>query len=187
MISGKGGHMYKDVGVRSADFIYFFLNIPWKWNKLVSMRPNYLIFIGYLKTGGGEGGRANSWTPSGSATVFCPGFSSSWQHMHAMLCDGGVSWLWEKVLVESCAIPCDVVSVLCIILFILDNQSVRLDKWRQPFFASKLRDNQSGPKSTIDANTWLEEYSFINVTNTFDIVSFFSHKNLNEASSYILL
>ena len=27
-ISGKGVHMYKGVGVRSADFIYFLLNIP---------------------------------------------------------------------------------------------------------------------------------------------------------------
>ena len=34
--------MYEGVGVRSADFI--------------SMRPNYFIFIGYLKTGVGEEG-----------------------------------------------------------------------------------------------------------------------------------
>ena len=34
---------------RFADFISFFLN-------LVSLRPNYFIFIGYLKTGGGGGG-----------------------------------------------------------------------------------------------------------------------------------
>ena len=37
--------MYKGVGVRFADFISFFLNIPWKSNNLVS-----LIFIG----GGGS-------------------------------------------------------------------------------------------------------------------------------------
>ena len=34
--------MYKCVGVHFADFISFFLNIPWKWNNLV--------------TGGGGGG-----------------------------------------------------------------------------------------------------------------------------------
>ena len=35
----------KGVGVCFADFI---LNIPWKLNNLVSVRPNYFIFIGYL-------------------------------------------------------------------------------------------------------------------------------------------
>ena len=84
-ISGKGVHMYKGVGVRFDDFISFFLNISWKWNNLVSLRPNYLIFIGYLnnlvslrsnylifigylKWGGREEGpRETLWTPSGSA------------------------------------------------------------------------------------------------------------------------
>ena len=43
-ISGKGVHMYKArEGVPFADVISFFLNI--------SMRPNYFIFIGYLKKG----------------------------------------------------------------------------------------------------------------------------------------
>ena len=32
--------LYKGVGVHFADFISFFLNIPWKWNNLVSPRPN---------------------------------------------------------------------------------------------------------------------------------------------------
>ena len=69
-ISGKGGHniMYKGMEIRFADFILFFLNIPWKWNNLVSLRPNYFIFIGYLEMGGGGGGagsgvRVNPWTP----------------------------------------------------------------------------------------------------------------------------
>ena len=53
-ISGMGVDMFKGEGVRLADFSAFFLNIPWKWNNLVSLRPNYVIFIGYLKTGGGE-------------------------------------------------------------------------------------------------------------------------------------
>ena len=44
---------------RFADSISFFLNIPWKWNNLVSLRPNYFIFIGYWKTGGREGFRVN--------------------------------------------------------------------------------------------------------------------------------
>ena len=57
-ISEKGVHVYKYVGFRKADFISFFLNIPWNWNNLVSLRPNYFIFIGFLKTGarGGGGG-----------------------------------------------------------------------------------------------------------------------------------
>ena len=49
-ISGKGVHMYKGA-CGCADFISFFLNIPWKWNNLVSLRPND-FFIGCLKTGG---------------------------------------------------------------------------------------------------------------------------------------
>ena len=65
-ISGKGVHMYKGVVIRFDDFISFF---PWKWNNLVSPRPNYFIFIGYLKWGAGRKVRANPlWTPSGSAT-----------------------------------------------------------------------------------------------------------------------
>ena len=42
-----------------ADFIPFSLNIPWKWNNLVSLRPNYFIFIKYLKTGAGREVQAN--------------------------------------------------------------------------------------------------------------------------------
>ena len=51
----------------------FFLNIPWKWNILASLRPNYFIFIGYLKTGAGRGFERTPWTPSGFSTVqLCP-------------------------------------------------------------------------------------------------------------------
>ena len=39
-------------GVGVADFISFFLNIPRKWNNLVSVRPNYFIFVIYLKNCG---------------------------------------------------------------------------------------------------------------------------------------
>ena len=49
-------------GARFADFISFFLNIPCKWNNLVSLRPNYFNFIGYLKSGG-EGGSTNLQNP----------------------------------------------------------------------------------------------------------------------------
>ena len=73
----KGGLYVQKGGVRFADFILFFLNTPWKWNtlvslrpnysNLVSLRPNYTIFIEHLKTGGGGGGRegvrANSLNP----------------------------------------------------------------------------------------------------------------------------
>ena len=38
------------------------------WDQMISLRPNYFIFIGYLKTGAGGGFRANPWAPSGSAT-----------------------------------------------------------------------------------------------------------------------
>ena len=44
------------MGVRFANFISFFLNIPWKCNNLVSLRPTYFVFIQYLKT---EGHSAN--------------------------------------------------------------------------------------------------------------------------------
>ena len=49
-------HCAPDVGVHFADFISFFLNILWKWNNLVLLRPNYFILIGYLITGGVEEG-----------------------------------------------------------------------------------------------------------------------------------
>ena len=66
------------MGVRFADFIYFFLNIPWKWKKnglratklfhfhskySMKMRPNYFIFKEYLKMRDREWVRANPWTP----------------------------------------------------------------------------------------------------------------------------
>ena len=34
-----------------------------KMNKLVSLRPNYFIFIGYLKTGNGGGGSSEPRDP----------------------------------------------------------------------------------------------------------------------------
>ena len=43
------------VGVRFADFISFFLNIPWKWNNLVSYETKLFRFHRILKTGGGGG------------------------------------------------------------------------------------------------------------------------------------
>ena len=52
----RGSICVKGWKVGFADFISFILNIPSKWNNLVSMRPNYFLFIGYLKTGGREGG-----------------------------------------------------------------------------------------------------------------------------------
>ena len=54
MSFGNEVHMYKGMGVSYfADFIPFFLNIPWKWNILVSLRPNYLIFYRISKNGRG--------------------------------------------------------------------------------------------------------------------------------------
>ena len=51
-------------GGRFADLFSFFLHILWKWNNLVSLRPNYFIFIGYLKIGGKDGGSVEPpWTP----------------------------------------------------------------------------------------------------------------------------
>ena len=70
--------IYKGVGVRSADIISIFLNIPWKWNNLVSLRPNYFIFIWYLKTGVRMGLERTPWTPSRSATVRWAQKSQAW-------------------------------------------------------------------------------------------------------------
>ena len=55
--------MYKSMGDRFAGFISFFLNVPKKGNNLVSLRPNYFNFIGYLKMGGGGGERGSSEPP----------------------------------------------------------------------------------------------------------------------------
>ena len=49
-------------------FVSFSLNIPRKWNNLVSLRPNYFIIIGYLKTEMGMGFKWTLWTPSWTAT-----------------------------------------------------------------------------------------------------------------------
>ena len=68
----KGVHMYKGVCLGVALLVLsFFLHIAGKWNNLVSLRSNYIIFIGYLKTGWGGSGRGSSrytWTPFGYAT-----------------------------------------------------------------------------------------------------------------------
>ena len=59
------------LGSTSKDQTSFqFLNMQeWKWNNLVSLRPNYFIFIGYLKTGDWEWGSSETpWTLSRSAT-----------------------------------------------------------------------------------------------------------------------
>ena len=66
VISGKRVHMFKCVGCSLSNnwFYLFFLKyliFPWNWNNLVSLRPNYFIFIGYLKTGGGAW-RGFKWT-----------------------------------------------------------------------------------------------------------------------------
>ena len=78
-------HVDKGVGVRFSDFIPFFLNTPWKWNNLVSLRPNYFIFIGYLKTGARRGVQANPlnrlWIRHCRTTSFTwPFFNCTWHH-----------------------------------------------------------------------------------------------------------
>ena len=77
-VSGKAVLMYKSVGVRFADFTSLFLNILWKWNNLVSPRPNYFIFMGYFKTRGREGIQANPLNPTGSATEVKNGPCYKW-------------------------------------------------------------------------------------------------------------
>ena len=62
-VSENGVHMYKGVGVRFADFIFFMLKWPMEMNNLVSLRPNYFICVGYLKTGTGVGVQANPLIP----------------------------------------------------------------------------------------------------------------------------
>ena len=60
-LAGQIQDFWKRVYIRAWGFtlylfISFFLNIPLKLNNLVSLRQNYFIFIGFLKTGGGGGG-----------------------------------------------------------------------------------------------------------------------------------
>ena len=58
----KRGFIYiKEWGFALLILSFFFLNIPWKWNNMVSLRPNYFNFIGYLKGGGGRFKRTSSW------------------------------------------------------------------------------------------------------------------------------
>ena len=46
----------------------------------VSLRPNYLIFIGYFKTGAGRGVQANPLSPSGSATAYLDALDLRFMH-----------------------------------------------------------------------------------------------------------
>ena len=69
--------VYKHVGVRFAVFISFFLNIPCKWNNLVSLRPNYFIFIGYFLKNGGRGGVRTPWNPIWTRHWFTLHFSNA--------------------------------------------------------------------------------------------------------------
>ena len=55
-IRGRSRISVKGFIRRFVDSISFFLSIQWKWNNLVSLRPNYFIFIGYLKIRRQEGG-----------------------------------------------------------------------------------------------------------------------------------
>ena len=75
--SGKGVHKYKGVcvcvcvcvkggGGSLCWFYLIFLKYPMKWNYLVSLRPKYFNFIGFLKAGRGIEG--TPWTSSRSAT-----------------------------------------------------------------------------------------------------------------------
>ena len=50
-------------------FLNILWNIPWKWNNLVSLRPNYFISIGHLRTGAGRGVRANPMNPTDDSVV----------------------------------------------------------------------------------------------------------------------
>ena len=53
-ISGKGDHMYKGVGLRFADFLSFFLNIPRNRNDLTETKLFH--FHRMFKNWGGRGG-----------------------------------------------------------------------------------------------------------------------------------
>ena len=68
---GKGSHMYKDVEGSHCWFVFsFFLNIPLKCNNLVSLRPNYYIFVGYLKTRSRRGFKRTPWTSQGTPLIY---------------------------------------------------------------------------------------------------------------------
>ena len=62
--------MYK--GVRDSlcwFYIIFFFKYPMKMKNLVSLRPNFFIFIGYLKMGTEGEFKRTPWNPSGSFTA----------------------------------------------------------------------------------------------------------------------
>ena len=90
----KDSWMYKRVGDRFVDFFSFILNIPWKWNNLVSMRPNYFIFIGYLRTGWVR----ILWTPLDPPLQCTPNHLSRteqyWPFIHPLF------WLCESPLIS---------------------------------------------------------------------------------------
>ena len=92
-ISGMGSHMFKSVGIRLAEFIPFFLNIPWKRNNLVSVRPNYFIFIGFLKRGTGRFERT-PWTPYGSTTAMTSSESVHETGLQINACDWKLFFLF---------------------------------------------------------------------------------------------
>ena len=62
--SENGVHMYNGEGNRFAYFILFFLNMLREWNE-----TKLFFFIGYLRTGSGEGFVRTLWTPFGYATI----------------------------------------------------------------------------------------------------------------------
>ena len=71
---------------RFALLIYLdFLNILLKCNNLVSVRPNYLILMGYLKTGEGGGGDGCSSDPPPSTPMDPPLVFTTQQRMTYLL------------------------------------------------------------------------------------------------------
>ena len=70
---GGGGEGFRCVkeGVGVADFISFFLNIPRKWNNLVSVIPNYFIFVIYLKNCGQGWGSSEPPEPPLDPPLIC--------------------------------------------------------------------------------------------------------------------
>ena len=78
-ISGKGFICIAVLGVRFAYGISFFLIISWKLNNETSLRPNYFIFIEYLKTGAGSGWfKRTPWSPSKSSNALAESEEVQW-------------------------------------------------------------------------------------------------------------
>ena len=95
-------------------FISFCFNIQWKWNNLVSLRPNYFIFIGYLNTLGREGVRVTPHEPPLDPPLLL-WKKNDWQTPFNTEMDNSILtvWIctgwkgWYEVKMSMCSLSCN--------------------------------------------------------------------------------